>query len=48
MDYRQKKKKAFNDKIVNLRSQIEDEILVAAKEFDAKVNEIMNKYGFTK
>ena len=41
-------REALNDKVVALRGEVEKELLEAAKEFDNKVNEIMNKYGFKK
>ena len=41
-------REALNDRLVESRKQIEQELLIAANEFDNKVLEIMNKYGFTK
>ena len=41
-------REALNDKVVETRQQIEQELLTLANDFDSSVLEIMNKYGFTK
>lgn len=50
LDYKgtPEERKAVNDKYKELKVNVKAELLQAANEFDNKVAEIMNKYGFVK
>ena len=41
-------RRELNDKLVEVKQKIQEELLEAATEFDDKVMKIMSKYGFKK